>query len=431
MKRVLIITYYWPPCGGAPVQRWLKFAKYLQEFGWEPIIYTAENGEYPMLDAELEKEVPEGIEVLRQPVWEPYSIYKKFTGKKKGEKLKPELVTATKKNPIAENLAIWVRGNFFIPDARKYWRKPSTNFLRDYLKKNPVDVIISTSSPQTDHLIALDLVKEFKLPWLADFRDPWTKVDYFHELKLSKSSEKKHQQLEQEVLKTSDTTLTVSWAWAKDFKDLGAQNVEVITNGYDTDDLPANAPPLDEKFTLAHIGNLSKDRNHEILFRVIKKLMETKDGFADDFCLKLVGDVDESFMANISNYEMRNQTEFIGSVSHSEAMKEAFSSQVLLLLLGAEDAGRIPLKAYEYMASKRPIAGIGMVGSDIARILEETKAGKIVDFKDEKGLMVLLEAYYKSYKLGSLGGDVAGIEQYSRRQLTGKLADILDNLIHP
>lgn len=428
MKRALIITYYWPPCGGAPVQRWLKFSKYLREFDWEPIIYTAENGEYPMLDVELEKEVPEGVEVLRQPVWEPYSIYKKFTGKKSEEKLKPELVTATKKSPLKENLAIWVRGNFFIPDARKYWRKPSVSYLREYLKNNHVDVIISTSSPQTDHLIALDLVKEFNIPWLADFRDPWTKVDYFNELKLSASAEKKHKQLEQEVLKKADITLTVSWAWAKDFKGLGANHVEVITNGFDTEDLPKSISELDKKFTLVHIGNLSKDRNHGALFKAVKSLIDNEKGFAEDFRLRLIGDVDPSFMANLEKYGLNSYTDFVGPVSHTEAMTQMFASQVLLLLLGAEDAGRIPLKAYEYMASHRPIAGIGKVESDVASILESTGAGKIIGFSDAEGLQKLLADYYHSYKSETLRAYSKDLEKYSRKNLTAALADILNKL---
>lgn len=430
MKRALIITYYWPPCGGAAVQRWLKFTKYLRDYGWEPVVYTALNGEYPMLDPELEKEVPEGVEVLRQPVWEPYSIYKKFTGRKKEENLKPEIVTETKKNPLAENLAIWVRGNFFIPDARKYWVKPSVKFLSDYLQKNPVDVVISSSSPQSVHLIALELKKQFNIPWLADFRDPWTQVDYFDQLKLTKAAENKHKRLEQEVLKKSDITTTVSWAWGKDFEDLGAKKVEVITNGYDVTDLPAQRPALDNKFTISHVGNLSKDRNHEVLFKALKNVSEKEEGFSKDFSLQLIGDVDTSFKENIERYGLKDKTNFVGSVSHSEAVKLACASQTLLLLLGAADKseGRIPLKVYEYMAAQRPIIGIGPENSDVARIVKQAGAGEIVDFANEAKLTALIEGYYREYKSGNLSVDNSGVEQYSRRNLTASLAKVLDNL---
>ncbi len=429
MKRALIITYYWPPCGGAAVQRWLKFTKYLREFDWEPLVYTALDGEYPMLDHELEKEVPQGVEVIRQPVWEPYSIYKKFTGRKKDESLKPELVTETKKNPLAENLAIWIRGNFFIPDARKYWVKPSITYLKDYLKKNPVDVIISSSSPQSVHLIALELKKQFNIPWLADFRDPWTQVDYFDQLKLTSFAENKHKGLEQEVLKSADVTTTVSWAWGKDFEDLGAEKVEVITNGYDVTDLPVESPALDNKFTISHVGNLSKDRSHEVLFMAILELTQTKKGFAEDFSLQLIGDVDASFKANIEKYRLESNTSFVGSVSHSKAVKIACASQTLLLLLGAKDAGRIPLKVYEYMAAQRPIIGIGSENSDVARIVKEANAGQVIDFGAKNKLVMLIGEYYEQYKSGNLSVDNSSIEQYSRKSLTASLAKVLDNLI--
>lgn len=430
MKRALIITYYWPPCGGAAVQRWLKFAKYLRNYEWEPVVYTALDGEYPMLDPELEKEVPAGVEVLRQPVWEPYSIYKQFTGRKKEENLKPEIVTETKKNPLAENLAIWIRGNFFVPDARKYWVKPSVKFLQEYLKKNPVDVIISSSSPQSVHLIALELNKQFNIPWLADFRDPWTQVDYFDQLKLTSFAESKHKRLEQEVLKKANVTTTVSWAWGKDFKGLGAKKVEVITNGYDVTDLPKERPVLDNKFTVSHVGNLSKDRNHEVLFKALKSISEKVQGFSVDFSLQLIGDVDASFKANIDKYGLMANTNFVGSVSHSEAVKLTCASQSLLLLLGATDKsqGRIPLKVYEYMAAQRPIIGVGPENSDVARIVKEAGAGEIVDFTDEAKLTSLLERYYKDYKFDNLGVDNKGVEQYSRKNLTASLAKVLDDL---
>ena len=186
MKKVLIITYYWPPSGGAGVQRWLKFAKYLSDFGWEPIIYTVENGEYPVLDYDLLDEVPKGITVLKTPIWEPYSIYKKFTGRKKEDKINSGFLSEKKNPKLLEKLSIWIRGNLFIPDARKFWIKPSVNFLTNYLIDNPVDIVVSSGPPHSSHIIALKLKEKNKLPWLADFRDPWTNIYYYKELLLNK-----------------------------------------------------------------------------------------------------------------------------------------------------------------------------------------------------------------------------------------------------
>jgi hypothetical protein len=169
MKKVLIITYYWPPAGGSGVQRWLKMSKYLRDFGWEPVVYTAENGEMPSIDKSLEKHIPEGITVLRSPIWEPYSVYKKFVGQKKDEKIEAGFLSESEKPKRTANIARWVRGNLFTPDARKYWIKASVRYLSKWLGENKVDAVVSAGPPHSMHLIALGLQKKLGLPWLADF----------------------------------------------------------------------------------------------------------------------------------------------------------------------------------------------------------------------------------------------------------------------
>lgn len=171
MKRVLIITYYWPPSGGSGVQRWLKFVKYLREFGWEPVVYTPENPEMPSSDTSLLSEVSEDIEIIKTKIWEPYSFYKRFIGKKKSEKINTGFLSESKKPKLTEALSVWIRGNIFIPDARKFWIKPSVKFLKKYLADNPVDAMVSTGPPHSMHLIALGIKKSLNTPWIADFRD--------------------------------------------------------------------------------------------------------------------------------------------------------------------------------------------------------------------------------------------------------------------
>ena len=209
MKRVLIITYYWPPSGGAGVQRWLKFVKYLRNYGWEPIVYTAENGEMPVIDPSLEKDIPNNTTVLKTKIWEPYSFYKTFIGKKQNEKINASFLSENKKPSLTEKISVWIRGNFFIPDARKFWIKPSVKHLSNYLKSNPVDAIISSGPPHSMHLIALGIKKQFpKLKWVADFRDPWTNIDFYKELMLTSASDRKHKQLEKEVLLHADSVIS-------------------------------------------------------------------------------------------------------------------------------------------------------------------------------------------------------------------------------
>ena len=191
MNRVLIISYYWPPSGGAGVQRWLKFSKYLRDFGWEPVIYTPENPESPDVDKSLLKDIPPGIEVIKKQIWEPYDAYKRFIGQKKDEKIQAGFLSEKKRNPLFENISVWIRGNFFIPDARRFWIKPSIRFLIKYLAAHPVNAIVSTGPPHSMHLIALGLKKKLNIPWLADFRDPWTTIDFYHQLHLTRQADKK------------------------------------------------------------------------------------------------------------------------------------------------------------------------------------------------------------------------------------------------
>ena len=201
MKRVLIITYYWPPSGGSGVQRWLKMSKYLPENGWQPVIYTAEDAEYPVEDQSLEQDVAPEAEIIRRPIVEPYTFYKKFLGIKKGEKVKAGFINeGTKKAGWKENVSVWLRGNLFIPDARCWWIKPSVHYLKNYLKEHPVDAIISTGPPHSMHLIAKALHKKFNIPWIADFRDPWTDIDFYTDLKLTRYADRKHHRLEKVAL---------------------------------------------------------------------------------------------------------------------------------------------------------------------------------------------------------------------------------------
>ena len=217
MKKALVITYYWPPSGGAGVQRWLKFVKYLRSFGWEPVIYTPENPEFPETDHSLDKDVPGQLKVLKQPIWEPYDTYKKILGRRKDEKINAAFLSEKKKNSALENLSVWIRGNFFIPDARKFWIKPSIRFLLHYLQKDPVDVIISTGPPHSMHLIAMKVSGKLGLPWLADFRDPWTNIDFYKDLKLTSWADAIHRRLEKQVLGKADAVTVISPGMAADF----------------------------------------------------------------------------------------------------------------------------------------------------------------------------------------------------------------------
>ena len=425
-KKVLIITYYWPPSGGAGVQRWLKFVKYLPKYGWEPIVYTPENGEIPVVDESLANDIPEGTTVLKTNIWEPYSVYKKFVGQKKDEKINTGFLTESKKPKRTEKAAVWIRGNFFIPDARKFWIKPSIKYLTKYLKENPVDAIISTGPPHSMHLIGLKLKQKLGVKWYTDFRDPWTNIDYYKDLMLSNRSDKKHRKLERQVLENADTVISIGKTMADEFYDLGAKKVKVITNGYDVSE--SKEVKLDTRFSIAHIGTLVKSRNPFELWSVLADLIKENKAFSEAIEIKLVGKVDINVMNSMEENGLDKYLTKIDYLPHNEVVLEQRKTQLLLLLVNRTPnaKGILTGKFFEYLAAKRPICVIGPKDGEIAKILDETKAGFVTDYNDVSALKNEILNSFEAFQKGSLDIQSSGIEKYSRESLTKELVDLME-----
>jgi len=428
MKKVLIITYYWIPSGGAGVQRWVKFAKYLRQYGWEPIIYTPQNPEYPTIDHSFEKDIPADITVLKTPIWEPYNVYRNLTGKK-NQAINAGFISENKKQGWKDKLSIWIRGNFLIPDPRRFWIKPSVGFLSDYLKENPVDAIITTGPPHSMHLIGMGLKKNFpSLPWVADFRDPWTNIDFYKDLNLTWLADKIHHKLEREVLQKADTVLVVSRGMEEEFALMKPKKLRVITNGYDESDVQVGTLTLDGRFSISHIGTLNAARNPRIVWKVLSEICAENVDFKKDLQIQLVGKVDFSVLEDIQSYGLQEQLLKIDYLSHSEAIAKQNSSQVLMLLINQSGnaKGILTGKFFEYLAAKRPILAVGPTDGDAAVVLNETGAGVIVDFADEQETMTAILNYYNQYKKGTLSVQSESVERFSRSSLTGELAGLLD-----
>lgn len=434
MKKILVITYYWPPSGGAGVQRWLKFVKYLPEFGWEPVVYTPSNPENPVDDNQLLKDIPDGIEIIKTPIWEPYDLYKKFVGRKKDDKINSAFLNENRKTGITEKLSVWIRGNFFIPDARKFWIRPSIRFLSEYLKKNKIDVIASTGPPHSMHLVALGLKKQFNIPWLTDFRDPWTNIDYYHELKLTPLADKKHHRLEKDVLSQADAVVSVGKIMSEELEKMvsngNKEKFHVITNGYDEGDLFCGDIVPDQKFSLAHIGTLVKSRNPETLWQVLSELISRDEKFKNDLEIKLVGKVDLAVLASLEQYGLDSHIKKIDYLPHAEVIRLQQQSQVLLLLLNQTPnaKGILTGKMFEYLSSRRPILCIGPVDGDAAEIIRLTKSGEIVDFHDEEKLKSVVLKLYNDFISGKLTISSVAVNNYSRKNLTSKLAEVLNDI---
>lgn len=423
-KKVLIITYYWPPAGGPGVQRWLKFVKYLPEFGMEPIVYIPENPNYPILDHSLMSEVSNKIIILKQPIKEPYKLARLFS-KKASRTISKGIISEQKKQSFIEKLMLYIRGNFFIPDARKNWVNPSIAFLGNYIVNEHINTIITTGPPHSLHLIGLKLKESLGVKWLADFRDPWTTIGYHKQLKLTQTSRNKHKALEKSVLNIADQIIVTSLNTKIEFRNITNSPIEVITNGYDIE--TSVDFEIDSKFTLSHIGSLLSKRNPEVLWKVLSELVNENESFSKDFQLNFIGSISENVLKSIDNNSLSNYIDNIGYISHKEAIKFQKKSQVLLLIEidSEETKGIIPGKLFEYMISNRPIIALGPKGSDVEKIIKETNTGNYFNYDDYKQLKTIILEHYKAYQNKSLQSNAIGLQKYHRKVLTESLSKLL------
>lgn len=421
---MLIITYYWPPAGGPGVQRWLKFVKYLPEFGVKPIVYIPENPTYPILDQNLNSEVSSDTEIISQRIFEPYA-FATLLSKNKVQKISAGIIPDEKKQSWVEKVSLWIRGNLFIPDARVFWVNPSVKYLQKYLSENDIDTIITTGPPHSVHLIGNKLKQTLGIHWIADFRDPWTTIGYHKSLKLSNFAANKHKALEREVLNNADQVIVTSKSTKVEFEQISNKPIHVITNGYDIENV--NSQPLDQKFSLAHIGSLLSERNPTVLWEVLADVIAENESFRNDFELKLIGTVSESVLQSIAKFSLVSYVNNLGYISHADAIAEQRKSQVLLLIEidSVDTKAIIPGKLFEYMVSGRPILALGPHQADFAEIMAETNTGEFVTYDNATKLKASILEFYAAYRIGNLKANAISLQQYSRKNLTRKLADLL------
>lgn len=424
-KHVLIITYYWPPAGGPGVQRWLKFVKYLPEFGIKPIVYCPSNPNYPILDKSLSEEVPIDLKIITKPIAEPYR-FAKILSKKSSKTISSGVIPERKKQSLIERLLLYVRGNYFIPDARKNWVEPSVRFLKNYIQEHAIKTVITTGPPHSMHLIGMHLKNNLDITWITDFRDPWTTIGYHKALKLTKRAKQKHLRLEKEVLNTTDHVVVTSDFTKNEFATKTNTPISVITNGYDSQSVIVK--DKHEDFVIAHIGSLLSERNPLVLWETLSELVDENQDFASKFRLKFIGVVSENIMDTITSYGLENYLDYVGYVSHEQAIIQQKKSQLLLLIeINSEDTKAIiPGKLFEYMISETPIIAIGPNDSDVETIIKNTNTGNYFKYSEKHKLKAQLIEFFNSYKKGHLKTDPIGLQKYSRHSLTKKLAKLID-----
>ena len=438
MKRVIVITYYWPPTGGSGVQRWVKFAKYLKDEGWQPVIYTPENPEQLAVDESLLEEIPADCKVIKTRIVEPYELYKKFLKKSGHSKEAVEVNPVNAQNKsLAQKFAMWIRGNLFRPDPRCLWIGPSVRFLKKYLEENPVDLIVSTGPPQSMHMIGRRLAKATGLPWIADFRDPWTKIFYFKHLSMTRSTERWHKKMEKKVLDEASAVVAVSPLVQQDFQAMTQTPVELITNGFDECDFAdercteADGGP-DRKFVITHTGLFAADGNPTMLWTVLAEKCRKDDTFRKLMKIKLVGKTDEQITSSITAEGLGDNLMNLGYQPHSEAIQAQRTASLLILPLRKEPEymAVLPGKLFEYLASWRPVLGIGQTDGAMSMILNTTKTGVVLEWEDKASIERFIDLCWERHLKGELSVEDADISQFTRKALTRRMAELFDRVIH-
>lgn len=422
-KKVLIITYYWPPSGGSGVQRWLKFAKYLPEAGWEPVIFTPENPDFDLKDETLLDEVSPQLEVLKFPIWEPYQLLDKIRGKKENH---PGRLLEQKEKGWIEKAAIWLRANLMVPDPRVFWVKPAVKFLTDLVNSGQFQAIITTGPPHSMHLIGRDLKRKTGVFWLADFRDPWSQWEFLDKLPMKSTVRRKHAEMERSVLKEADVITTISPTFQRDLNQLAQREIKLLTNGFDPADIPERFQ-VEEKepnrLNLVYSGIIDSIRNPMPLLNAMKEEFKS---VSDQVSFTFVGKVSSHVQEQIeADSWLRKHVHYAGYVSHEEVFGfyEKADALVLILTNTKNAQGNIPGKLFEYLSTNLPVIALGDPKGDASNILASVGAEEVISHADHVGIQVRLRKLFES---SGASGSNASIDQYSRKNLSFQLAELLD-----
>ena len=429
-KKVLIITYYWPPSGGPGVQRVLHFVRHLSKYGWQPIVLTVENGEYPALDPDLESLVPNHVAVIKTKTIEPFNWYKRLTGKKKNHKI-DTYILSNKKASVRDNIMRWIRMNVFIPDARIGWYFYAVRAARKIIKANDIDLIYSCSPPHTIQVIARKVAQKTGLPWVADFRDPWSSIVFYQENDRSKLTKSIDQRMEQGVLVNANKIITT----CQGFKDalttdfgLEQEKITVITNGYNQDAVPKNNKSDDLVITYA--GNLSEVRMPETLLKCLGDLLQNDPKLPVQ--IHIAGNLCTLFEEEIDRLGLRSLLVKHGYITHEQVIDLYSQSDLLLLVVDRVPDNHLFIagKLFDYIGAKKPILAFGPPNGEVKEIINETDSGYYFSYENIDGTTNALRKELKR-KAQNVPTDFtfSGRERYSREALTGKLASIFDQTL--
>ena len=435
MKNVLVISYYWPPAGGPGSLRVLKFAKYLPQFGWKPVILSVKNGEFPYTDNSLEADIKDDCPVFYSSTIEPFTLYKKLTGKDSTSTLPVGQLTQ-KPDKIQHKLFNWLRTNIFIPDARMGWILPGYLRAKKIIRQQKIQAMISSSPPHSLQLMAYLINKKFNLPWIADFRDPWTEIQYYQISKRNKLSQSFDLCLEKKILRNANHITTVSSSIGQTFSQklnlsCPESKISIIPNGWDPDEFKHDSKPDSSKFIILHTGNLNATQNPTVLWKSLQHLLEFHPTFKKDLILKFVGRVHENIRKTITHSNLDAYTEYPNFIPHKQVIVEIQKAAILLSVVPdvPDNKGIVTSKNFEYIGSGLPILVVGPTDSDIAHTISEFRHSQMINYNNIKTCETFITERYQAWKNRENPQSSRELRhKYSRVSLTGKLAEILDKI---
>lgn len=423
MKKVLIVTYYWPPAGGAGVQRWLKFSKYLPGFGWEPVILTVDPfyATYPALDNTLEKDIPPGLKIYKTKSTDWFRLYKKDKSKI------PSAGFANNSDISLKGvLSRFIRGNFFIPDPRRGWNRHAIKEAVSIILKERIRAVITTSPPHSSQLIGLKLKKIFPgIIWISDFRDAWTDIYYYELFYPTCISRRIDRRYERNVLKNADKIIAVGYNLAENFISKvsdAAGKTSILPNGYDEEDFKHVKRELPSRFTLNYTGTLSESYPVDVLLSALDAVKRS----GRDFLLQFVGYVPENIKNKILNILGPDNTDFIPYTDHRNAIRYMCRSSMLLLIIPENKNNKAitPGKVFEYIAAEKPVLYIGPAGGDAEYHLKICGQTGIFSGQSSEDISSYIEKIMKNEERELF----ALHPEYSRRNLTKELYKILQGM---
>lgn len=419
MKKLLLITYYWPPSGGVGVQRWLKFVKYLPQFGWDATVVTTQNGDYPAIDESLLSQVSENVTVVRTKTPTFSGIYKKFS---KDTIPYGSLETDPKDSKI-KKILIWIRLNLLIPDARKIWNSHAYKASRKQILTDRFDAVVTTGPPHSTHLIGVRLKKNYNINWVVDLRDPWTQMGYLKNVKRVKLSNCIDKFLEKQVVSKCDSIVAASQKIIEDLP-CASDKVNLITNGFDPEIFKNSADiTKTEEFNINYFGSLPPESNP---ISVLKALQKLNSKGITDIKMNFWGNISAKIKEQLINADKDNIVTFYKYVPHKEAIRLMLNSSMLLLMINnvENNEGIITAKIFEYIGSKVSVLGVGPIDSEPAKILSETASGKMYYYDDVSGIADHVKKIYSLWQDGKISRSNKA-EKYSCIELTKELDDIL------